>query len=149
MKNVSKIFEAAKYDWTTSKVVKNFSIWPEPGQKNLNVTLQKTNWVASCYLVNTDMIEEDYLKSMQTFIMLLNEGTLSKQNVTVELKLQGRNIIAHRNIEAHYFYHLGDVLKLDRLSKFLKFRVNIKKRVLIEGEPGTMCRNYPNSDFDS
>ena len=30
-----------------------------------------------------------------------------------------------------------------------KFRVKIKKRVFIEGEPGTNCRNYPNSEFNS
>ena len=27
--------------------------------------------------------------------------------------------------------------------------MKIKKRVFIEGEPGTTCRNYPNSDFES
>ena len=31
IKDASKILHAAKYDWTTSKVLKNFSIWPQPG----------------------------------------------------------------------------------------------------------------------
>ena len=47
---------------------------------------------------------------------------------------------------AHSFYHNGDDMKLDTSSNF---RVKIKKRVFIEGEPGTTCRNYPNSDFKS
>ena len=34
-------------------------------------------------------------------------------------------------------------------DKFSSFRVKIKKGVLIEGEPGRTCRNYPNSEFKS
>ena len=34
-------------------------------------------------------------------------------------------------------------------DKFLSFRVKIKKGVLIEGEPGRTCRNYPYSEFKS
>ena len=78
--------------------------------------------------------------------MVFDKKELSKSAVTVELKLEGQNIFVHRNIEAHFFYHAGDVLNLD---KFTRFRVKIKKRVFIEGEPGTTCRNYPNSEFES
>ena len=60
--------------------------------------------------------------------------------------MEGQNLAAHRDIEAHSFFRTGDVVKLDGYSNF---RVKIKKRVFIEGEPGTTCRNYPNSDFQS
>ena len=99
-----------------------------------------------CYILNTDMIEKNYLRRMQSLMMLFDKRELSKHNVTVELKLEGENIAAHRKIEAHFFYHTGDVIKLDGYSNF---RVKIKKRVFMEGEPGTTCRNYPNSDFQS
>ena len=102
--------------------------------------------MAPCYILNTDMIEKNYLRSMQSLMMLFDKRQLSKKDVTVELKLEGGNIAAHRNIEAHFFYHIGDDIKLDGYSNF---RVKIKKRVFIEGEPGTTCRNYPNSDFQS
>ena len=36
-----------------------------------------------------------------------------------------------------------------KLDIFSNFRVKIKKKVFIEGEPGTTCRNYPTSDFES
>ena len=35
------------------------------------------------------------------------------------------------------------------LNKISHFRVKIKKRVFFEGEPGSTCRNYPNSEFES
>ena len=78
--------------------------------------------------------------------MVFDKRKLSNHNVTVELKMEGRNLAAHRDIEAHSFYRTGDVVKLDGFSNF---RVKIKKRVFIEREPGTTCRNYPNSDFQS
>ena len=78
--------------------------------------------------------------------MMFNDTLLEKHNVTIELKLQGRSIAVHRDIQDHLFYHTGDPIKLD---KFSSYRVKIKKRVVIEGEPGNTCRNYPNSDFES
>ena len=144
--NASEVLHAAKYDWTKSQLFDYFTIWPEPGDGNPNVTLQRVNWVDSCYVVNMDMVDKKYLSSMKTLFMAFNESTLSKHNVTVELKLQGKNLVAHRNIQAHLFYHDGDAIKLDKTSQFA---VKIKRRVFIEGEPGTTCRNYPNSDFKS
>ena len=78
--------------------------------------------------------------------MIFDESTLNKHNATIELILQGQNIAARRDIEAYYFHNLGDAMKLERISLF---RVKIKKRVFFEGEAGSTCRNYPNSDFDS
>ena len=135
VKDAGEILHAAKYDWTTSQVLKEFQIWPEPGLKNLSVSLQRVNWMDPCYLLNMNMIEKEHFKKMKTIVMIFNESNLNKHNATVQLKLQGRNLAAHRDIEAHFFYHAGDILKLD---EFTMFRVKIKKRVFIEGEPGTV-----------
>ena len=43
LKNASEVLHAAKYDWTTSQVLKKFEIWPEPGYENLSVTLHRLN----------------------------------------------------------------------------------------------------------
>ena len=83
---------------------------------------------------------------MQSLVIIFDKRELWKNAVTVELNLEGQKIVAHIDIEAQFFYHTGDVIKLDGYSNF---RVKIKKRVFIEGEPGTTCRNYPNSDFKS
>ena len=124
-----------------------FAIYSKSGlPSGLNFTLQRRNWVDTCYLVNNDMIEKNYKSDMKILVMVFNKNTLSEHNVRIELKLQGRNLVAHRDIESHFFYHVGDEMKLDRLSNF---RVRVKKRGFIEGEPGTTCRNYPNSEFIS
>jgi len=146
VKDASKILHAAKYDWTTSQVLREFTIWPQSGWKDLNATLERMNWIDSCYFLNMDMIEKKHFIKMKTILMLFNERKLNKHNARVQLKLQGRNLAAHRDIEAHFFYHAGEVMTLEG---FTRFRVKIKKRVFIEGEPGTTCRNYPNSDFES
>ena len=80
--------------------------------------------------------------------MYFNESILNENNVTVELKLQGQNLAASRAIQDHLFFHTGDEIIM-KPGKIPNFRVKIKKRVQIEGEPGNTCRNYPNSDFES
>ena len=81
---------------------------------------------------------------MQSLVIIFDKRELWKNAVTVELNLEGQKIVAHRDIEAQFFYHTGDAIKLDGYSNF---GVKIKKRLFIEGEPGTTCRNYPNSDL--
>ena len=98
--------------------------------------------------MNMDMVERNDLRSIKTLAAFFNNSILHEHNVTVEVKLQGRNLAARRDIQDHIFYHTGDVMKLNKIG-VRAFRVKIKKRVFIEGEPGTSCRNYPNSDFES
>ena len=147
VKNASEILNAAKYDWTLSRVFNTFIIWSELETKSLNITLLRINWVDPCYFLNTDVIGENYQRSQNsnpTLYFTFDESTMIKRNVSAELKLQGRNLATGRNIISHSFYHNGDSIKLDTFSNF---RVKIKKKVFIEGEPGTTCRNYPSSDF--
>ena len=114
VKNASEILHAAKYDWTMSQVLKNLQISTGPNFRNLSFTLQRLNWFDSCYLLNTTVVEKNNLSNMSALFMLLDEILLRKHNVTVELKLQGQNLAAHRESQAHSFYHSGDALKLEK-----------------------------------
>ena len=149
VKNASEVLHAVKKDWTMSKVLSDLNIFPHPGYNmSLNVTLERLNWVANCYLLNFGMIDKDNLREMELLVVLFNESILNENNVTVELRLQGRNLAASRAIQDHLFFHTGDDMMMKQ-DKIPNFRVKIKKRVQIEGEPGNTCCNYPNSDFES
>ena len=86
VKNASEVLHAATYDWTASKVLTNFSIWPQPEETDFNFSLQRLNWVDNCYLLNTTR-----MGGMKTVVMDFDQRKLSKHNVTVQLRLQGRN----------------------------------------------------------
>ena len=144
VKNASEVLHAAKKDWTMSQIFNFFQVGPH--LENQSALLQRINWISDCYLLNLDIIKEDHLRGMGWLWMMFNDTLLEEHNVTIELKLQGQNIAVHRVIQDHLFYHTGDPIKLD---KFSSYRVKIKKMVVIEGEPGNTCRNYPNSDFES
>ena len=73
--------------------------------------------------------------------------SLRSYNATIYLQLQGKNLGAARDIQDHVFYHMGDAMKLD--GQFTSYRVKIKERVFVEGDPGRTCRNYPNSEFET
>ena len=149
VKNASEVLHAVKKDWTKSQIMSRLNIFPHPGyDTNIDITLLRINWLANCYLLNIGMVEKDHLKRMKSLVMYFNESILNDNNVTVELKLQGRNLAASRAIQDHHFFHTGDdmIMKQDKIPNF---RVKIKKRVHIESEPGNTCRNYPNSDFES
>ena len=138
--NASEVLRAAKTDWTTSQVLEEFQIWPEPGSQN--VTLQRINWISDCYMLNIFNTKNGYRGGMKSVVMSFDESKLNKHNVSIELKLQGHNLAANRNIQNDVFYHTGDLMKLDKMTEY---RVKIKKRVFFEGEPGNTCRNYPNT----
>ena len=149
VQNVTEVLHAAKKDWTKSHGLSKLEIYPLPGYfQDIDTTLQRINWIDNCYLLNIGMIEKDYLRTMKSLLIYFDERMLKDNNVTVELKLQGRNLAANRVIQDHLFFHTGDIMKM-RQEKVRNFRVKIKKRVQIEGEPGNTCHNYPNSDFES
>ena len=149
VKNASEVLHTAKKDWTTSHVLNKLHIYPLPGNdQNINATLQKINWIDNCYLLNRCMTEKDVLRTMKSLLIFFDESMLKDDNVTIELKLQGQNLAASRAIQDHLFFHTGDDMTM-KPGKIPNFRVKIKKRVHIEGEPGNTCRNYPNSDFGS
>ena len=59
VENASEVLFAAKNNLPTSRALKYFQVWPEPGTNvKLNATLQRVNWLGDCYLMNMDMIEK-------------------------------------------------------------------------------------------
>ena len=130
VKSASEVLHAAKKDWAISQVLTNFYILPHPGDlTNLNVSLQRVNWIDTCYLLNLDMIENDHLKGMKTFAMYFDQSILNNHNATVELKLQGRNLAANSVIQDHLFFHTAQCVlcsvffcaQLNKLRPILKF----------------------------
>ena len=76
---------------------------------------------------------------------------MEKNNIIVELKLQGQSLTTGRDIVEHGFFSSGGPpMKLGNHNpKFLKYIVRLKKDVFVEEDPSKGCRNYPNSDFPS
>ena len=147
VKNASEILKAVKQDWNKTLLFNVFQVTTNTDDFWLTVNLQKINWVNECYLLDTNMAEKNYFRGMKAVGMYLNKTILrNNNNATVELQFQGRNLNALRDIQDHVFYHVGDAMKLD---KYTSYRVKIKERVYVEGDPGSTCRNYPNSEFET
>ena len=149
VKNASEVLQTIKRDWTRGQIFGLFQVTTtkDVALKDLaeKVSLQRINWINECYLLNMSLIENENLMGAEAIGMFV-DNTLLKGNVSVELELEGQNLAAHRDIQDHKFYHSGDAIKLE---KYTSYRVKIKKRVFVEGDPGRTCRNYPNSEFQS
>ena len=149
VKNASEVLKAIKWDWNKTQLFQYLQIttnsdvfWPT---ETKTVRLHEINPAKECYLLDFNMTEKNCCRGMESVEMYLNERIL-RNNATVELQLQGRNLNAHRDIPDHIFYHIGDAMKLDH---FKRYRVKLKQRVFVEGDPGRTCRNYPNSEFET
>ena len=148
VRNASEVLHAVRKDWTEQPLVYSVGVTTSSDEfiyKALNVSLENINWITECLLLNVSTIEQGTERGMKGIQFFFNE-TLLKDDVSLELELQGKNLAAHRNIQDHYFYHNGNTMKM---KKFSTCRVQIKKKVFIEGDPGTTCRNYPNPEFKS
>ena len=116
-----------------------------------NVSLQEVNIVHDCHILKLSKLEAG-LKGVRMIAMIFNQ-TLVRENLLVELRLEGKSLSAHRDIQDHHFYSSGDALKLNGYSNYrVKIKRNIYVRgenVFVEGHPGKSCHEYPNSDFES
>ena len=146
VKNASEVLEAVKWDWDKKLLFDVFQISTNFGAFQPTVSLQKINPINECFLIDINMTERNNFRGMRGVLMYLNE-TILRNNITVELQFQGRNLNALRDIQDHVFHHIGDAMKLG--EDWRSYRVKMKKRVFVEGEPGRTCRNYPNSEFES
>ena len=147
VKNASEVLKAVKWNWNKTQLFYVFQVTTNIDEFWLTVNLQKINWVNKCYLIDTNMAENDNLRGMKRIGMYFHENILRSNNATVYLQLQGKNLGAARDIQDHVFYHMGDAMKLD--GQYTSYRVKIKERVYVEGDPGRTCRNYPNSEFET
>ena len=149
VKNASEVLNAVKSDWTKQPLVSYVWVTTNSGDiidnLALNVRLENINWITECLLLYVSTIEQETERGMKGIGIFLNE-TLLTYDVSLELKLQGKNMAAHRVVQDDFFYHTGDNMIM---NKYSNYRVQIEKKVLIESDPGTTCRNYPNRVFQS
>ena len=108
--------------------------------------LNKVNWLDECHFVNLSDIDHESKAGRMMFTISFNK-TLLKDNITVELNLEGKSLATHRQIQSNQFYSTGDIITLRKgLSSYI---VKVKKQVFVEEDPRKACRNYPNQDFNS
>ena len=114
------------------------------------VFLEKINHVSECHILNLTNIDKGEKKGMKWINIRLSKEVMEQNNLTVELKLQGKSLATSREIAEHGFFSKGSPLKIDYLTpKLLKYIVRMEKDVFVEEDPSKGCRNYPNSDFSS
>ena len=72
------------------------------------------------------------------------------ENSSVVVKLLGRELTSHRDIQEHQFYSFGEPIKLNIVGKkFTSYIARIKSNVFVEEDPSQTCRDYPTSEFSS
>ena len=120
------------------------------------ITLDRINWLDECHILNFSKV--DALNSGPTGMgMQVNTKDMifgrTFQVDAMELKLPGKTIATRRILDENQFYSSGDrmILTNDDLKSgvYSNYIVKIKKFVNVEEDPGKICRNYPNDDFQS
>ena len=111
------------------------------------VRLEKINWLDDCHMLNFSNIAEEYITNSTGISLFFNKKSALK-DFAVELRLQGKNMVAHRELQDQSLFHLGDSINLDN-ERLLNYRVQIKKNIFVEEDPGKSCRNYPIPGFSS
>ena len=96
------------------------------------VTLQEVNVAHDCHILNLSKMGKE-LKGLRMVAMLFNQTNLRDDHPSsfLELRLEGKSVAAHRDIQDHYFFSSGDALKLDGYSNY---RVKIKRNVYVKGK---------------
>ena len=137
--SATEVLEAVKLN-LTQNIIKNISISTHEDQLLfLNGDLTRINPVHDCHILNLTGDTSD-VKQVHITLHELPENT------SVELKLQGKGLTSHRELQEHRFYSLGEPMKLNRLTSYI---VKVRSNVLVEEDPSQTCRNYPTSEFSS
>ena len=152
--NAKEVLDAARIN-VMQNIFSRVSFTTIAGKKTGNligqVSLDKINQVSQCHILNLTNVDEEEKKGIKWMHIWLSKKVLNQNNLTVELKLQGKSVATLRDIVEHGFFSLGGPMKLDyqQAPKLLKYIVRLKKGVFVEEDPSKRCRNYPNSDFYS
>ena len=106
---------------------------------------------SDCHILSLTNIDEEEKKGITWMNIWLSQEVVERNNLTVEVKLQGKSLATSRDIVEHGFFSTGGPpMKLDfQTPKLFKYIVRLKKDVFVEEDPSKGCRNYPNSDFSS
>ena len=151
--NAEEVIIAAKIN-VTQGLLSRVSFTTVSGKRSGNlldrVHLDIINQISECYILNLSNIDEEEKRGIKFLNIWMSREVMVKNNLTVELKLQGQNLVAARDIVEHAFFSPGGPIKIDyRALKLVKYIARLKKSVFVEEDPSKRCRNYPNSDFAS
>ena len=152
--NAKEVLDAARID-LMKDIFYKVSFTTIAGKRTGNLvdkfSLERINQVSNCHILNFTKVNKQEKKGIKWIQIRLSKEVMEKNNLTVELKLQGQSLATSRDIVEHGFFSSGGPpMKLDHQDpKFLKYIVRLKKDVFVEEDPSKGCRNYPNSDFPS
>ena len=119
------------------------------------VTLDKINWLYECFTLNLSKVSRADLNGMEGMSVEFNrsDDIISKNKVSVELRVRGKDLASRREIKEHQLYASGNNMRLSagsiKIDQFSTYIVKIKKNVFVEEDRSKNCRNYPNLDFHS
>ena len=146
--SAAEILEATRLD-IAKKFVKRLGISSQGGSwKFLNLSedanLTRINPVHDCHILNLKDMENRQMSQLYMYFHNLPE------NSSVVVKLLGRELTSHRDIQEHQFYSFGEPMKLNIVGKkFTSYIARIKSNVFVEEDPSQTCRDYPTSEFSS
>ena len=153
-----KVLEAARVNVTTNifSFVYTLQNRGVPMQNLIDViTLDRINWLDECHILNFSKVDSVNSGPTGMGIQLNTNDMIGRtfQVDEVELKLSGKTLAARRNLDENQFYSSGDPMILTngdlKSGVYSNYIVKIKKFVNVEEDPGKICRNYPNDDFQS
>ena len=106
--------------------------------KFLNISedanLTRINPVHNCHILNLKDVENRQMSQLTMYFHNLPE------NSSVVVKLLGRELTTHRDVQEHQFYSFGEPMKLNIVGKkFTNYIARIKSNVF--------CRRRPKSNM--
>ena len=78
VKNASEVLKAVKWNWNKTQLFNVFQVTTNIDEFWLTVNLQKINWVNKCYLIDTNMAENNNFRGMKRIGMYLHENILKE-----------------------------------------------------------------------
>ena len=150
LKSAKEVLNLVKFDWSKELPVYNVT---NNFQSTHILKLNMINWLDECHTLNLADIEytEAGYDGTKEVNILFNATLLRKiideNNITIELWLLDKNLLAERKIDKLSFFSNGD--KMVMKNSLSKYTVKIKKNVFVEEDPRKSCKNYPNAEFSS
>ena len=151
LSNATEVLRLARID--VRELLKRVDIFRHSKNNTGNINifskiiLEKVSWVDDCHVLNMSKVDAEDMKDVRMITFSMSEDIIRKDNISVELKLQGRSLATRRDILEHSFYSSGDLMTLS--NRFSSYVVKIKKTVFEAKQADKNCRPYPNADFAS
>ena len=118
--SAAEVLKAAKLN-LTKKILKGIVISThEDNIIYLNISvdedLTRINQLHDCLILDLSAVENMNIKDVKQLHVEFNEVP---ENTSVELKLQGKGLNSHRELQEHSFYSIGETMKLKRWTNYI------------------------------